>query len=524
MHIREYDEIGPGGGYLIEHGKETEVIFIGYYGIGVGKQIFRIFEDLNSFWAWRPEDEQLAVFNIYRELNATLTSAYSSGEIVKAYRNAVAALAPLHRVDLVEHWLRREDRMYIQANIGDELDGEYPKEQTYVKDDYWGLLALATALRCVLPIFSEAMAGHKSDDTFTYQIGFKLLEGTEFLENSQYVRLREFVDFILDKEGVVSSAGAILAGLSSSEIPDWVMSAVIADRIVTTPLPHKDDRDTDVRTKPLIVNLYRYINNRVMKLKTSTAFATKERVYESNRSNKDEDNTSVAENYPKPDLASYTALALYNHYEKNIESLARHMKADIDIEHVMRQYQLNMARTTWAPLNFQLKLTGLMTWLMGDVISPYAFGNILRPTTMAAIACAQVAAYELNFATVADIIGMVEAPRDSDTPVRGGLGEKLKSDQARILDEMLPYRRVLPAGTSGGLEVRVEGVQRHSIKNPAIHGIDRIMSEINDRSWILHTTEAIREESLMMGVGRGEYRIPFEMRNILSDFFIEILK
>jgi hypothetical protein len=38
------------------------------------------------------------------------------------------------------------------------------------------------------------------------------------------------------------------------------------------------------------------------------------------------------------------------------------------------------------------------------------------------------------------------------------------------------------------------------------------------------TTAEIREESLMMGVGRGEYRIPFEMRNILSDFIIEILK
>jgi hypothetical protein len=199
------------------------------------------------------------------------------------------------------------------------------------------------------------------------------------------------------------------------------------------------------------------------------------------------------------------------------------MKADINVDHVMQQYQLNMARTTWAPLNFQLKIVGLITWSQGDVISPYAYGNILRTTTMAAIACAQVLAYELNFATIADIIGMVEAPRDSDTPVRGGLGEKLKSDQARILDEVLPYRRVLPAGTSGGVEVRAEGVQRHCIKNPAIHGIDRIMAEINDRSWMLHTAE-IREESLMMGVGRGEYRIPFEMRNILSDFIIEILK
>lgn len=520
MRISEYDDLGPGAGLIIEHDLEEPIkMSIGQYGAAVGRNINRIFQDLNAFWAWRPKEEQIAIFNIYRTLNDEITSAFNESGMFNAYRDAIVKLAEYHRPDLLEHWLRRDGRMYLPDNLNDVLDVNYPKEQTYVTADYWGLLGYATALKALLPIFTEAMAGRKTDDIFTYLIGYQLITGTMYLDCDQYERLREFVEFILTKEEVTSSAGAILCGLSSAEIPRWIMSSVLIDRLVTTVLPRLSDVDGEYKTQSLIANLYRHVKKQVNKLNMGTAFATKEKIYESSRPN-EEDNTSFAENYPKVETAGHVALALLNMAGHEVVNLAQRVKPDVNVDHLHQLLAINMARTRWAPLKFQLRIVGL---IMRDVISPYAYGNLKRETTMNAITAAQVIMYERGFATISDIIGMVLAPTVKNVAARNGIGEKIKEDQLAVLRELLPMQRVMRGGESGATDVRREGRPRHSLKNPAVHGIDAIMSQINDRRWIVQSDELIQSASEMIAVGTStESVIPFSMRNILADFYIEL--
>lgn len=520
MRISEYDELGPGSGMLIEHdGQEPIRMGIGQYGATVGKELNRIFQDLNDFWDWRPKDEQLAIFQIYVDLNEDLTSAFNENEIFSAYRDAVRRLAEYHKPALLEHWLRREGRMYLPDNLNDVVDVNYPKEQTYTTSQYWGLLGYATTLKVLLPIFAEAMTGRRSDDIFANLIGFQLLNGTAYLDCEEYDRLREFVEFILAKENVTSSAGAILNGLSSAEIPRWVMASVLIERLVTTVLPRISDVDGEYKTQSLIASLYRHVKKQVNKLTLGTAFATKEKIYESSRPN-EEDNTSVAENYPKVEGPGHVALAMFNHYEKDIIELGQGIKPDIDVEHLRTMLAINSARTNWAPLEFQLKITGLVC---ERYISPYAYGNILRGTTINAITVAQVLLHEIGFSTIADIISMTPVPVTANVAARNGIGEKIKEDQQSVLHELLPLQRVFRGGESGATDVRREGRPRHSIKNPAIHAIDTIMSQINDRRWHVHTDARIKEASEMVSIADGSAQvIPFSMRNILADFFIHI--
>lgn len=520
MRVQEYTEIGPGGGILIEHEHEEPLrMGIGQYGANVGKQINRIFQDLNEFWAWRPKEEQLAIFNIYRDLNEEITSSFNENAMAHAFREAIRALAEYHKPALIEHWLRLEGRMYLPDNLNDVLDVNYPREQTYVTSDYWGLLAYTTSLKALFPIFAEAVTSRKSDDTFAFLVGYQLMSGTMYLECEEFQRLEVFVEFILNKEKVTSSAGAILNGLSTTEIPRWVMSSVLVERLVTTVLPRISDVEDEQKTQPLIANLYRHVKKQITKLISGSVFATKEKVYESVRAN-EEDNTSFAENYPKVETAGHVALALFNHYEKDVIELARHIKADVDVDHLRSLLAVNMAREQWAPLKFQLKLVGIVTW---PVISAFAHGNLLRGTTMNAITTAQVVLHELGLSTISDIIGMTPAPIVRNVAARNSTGEKIKEDQLAVLGQLMPYQRVLRGGdVAGAKDVRREGRPRHSIKNPAVHAIDTIMGQINDRRWLVHTDEKIREASEMMATSsNNEHVIPYTMRNILADFFIE---
>lgn len=520
MRISEYDELGPGSGMLIEHDLEEPIkMGIGQYGSSVGKNINRIFQDLNAFWAWRPKEEQQAIFNIYKNLNEDITSAFNESDMFSAYRDAIVALSEYHKPDLLEHWLRRDGRMYLPDNLNDVVDVNYPKEQTYTTSQYWGLLGYATSFKALMPIFSEAMTGRKTDDIFTYLIGHQLITGTMYLDCEQYERLREFVEFILAKEQVTASAGAILCGLSSAEIPRWIMSSVLIDRLVTTVLPRLSDVEGEYKTQSLIANLYRHVQKQVTKLNMGTSFATKEKIYESNRPN-EEDNTSFAENYPKVKTAGHVALGLMNQAGRDIVELARRVKPDVNVDHLLSLLAINEARTRWAPLKFQLKIAGLV---MRKEISPYAYGNLKRDTTLHAMTAAMVIMHELGFSTISDVISMVPAPVLKNVAPRSGVGEKIKDDQLNVLRELLPLQRVLRSTESGVTDVRREGRQRHGIKNPAVHAIDSIMSQINDRRWIVYSDSAIREASEMIAVSNSnESVIPFSMRNILADFYIEL--
>lgn len=520
MRISEFDDLGPGSGILIEHDLEEPIkMGIGQYGASVGRNVNRIFQDLNAYWAWRPKEEQTAIFNIYKTLNDEITSAFNESDMFSAYRDAIVKLSEYHKPDLLEHWLRRDGRMYLPDNLNDMHDVNYPQEQTYVTSDYWGLLGYATSLKALFPIFTEAMTGRKTDDIFTYLIGYQLITGTMYLDCEQYERLRVFVEFILAKEGVTASAGAILCGLSSAEIPRWIMSSVLIDRLVTTVLPRISDVEGEYKTQSLIANLYRHVQKQVNKLNMGTSFATKEKIYESNRPN-EEDNTSFAENYPKVKTAGHVALGLLNHAGGDIVELARRVKPDVNVEHLLALQAVNNARTRWAPLKFQMKIAGIV---VRSQISPYAYGNLKRPATINAMTAAMVILHELGFSTIADIISMVPAPTIKNVAPRTGTGEKIKDDQQASLRVLLPYQRVMRGNESGATEVRREGRPRHAIKNPAVHAIDTIMAQINDRRWIVHNDPAIRDVSEMIAVNNSsESVIPFSMRNILADFFIEM--
>ena len=509
MRISLDDEFPDLGLLNIEHAGQSVKIELGYYKSKM-KETENMFRDINAFWAWRGDEEGAQIFALFEQIADSIDNTHHVQHKFREINDAVQKLSKLHEVTLVEHWARRYSDIRFPDNLVTELEESWRKEQTYFEDEYYQLTGMSIALKFMIPVWGGYMSARIADETFPEKRALALLDRTTLKESAPYQRLEEFVHFILENNGAQSTAGALLQGIGSLDLPDWMFSSVVVERLAPSTLSHKDDPAGEKATS-LIANLFNHIDNRLTGLDKKTSFRVNNKSPERGTRN-EEDNTSIAEVYTLRHNLSEPQLAIFDYFSEDLERNARMVKDDIDINHVKQMVVINMRRKRLNHQEFQLRLVGLVT---RKVVSPRSYGYIDRQGTMNLISIAQVALHEWGFSTIAELISGQQVT--TQHVLGEGMGrsgrDKIKDYREQALDALLPHKRM----------VKLNKGQKASEKNPALLAIDRIMSAVSGKLWETEVTETIAAKSEMIKVPAGR-RVPYEMSNLLADLFIELNK
>lgn len=498
-------EMGIAGEIFISHRGQTLSWAAGEFGKKYFEPEMRLFDHINRFWATLPEAKQDAIWSCYFRIHDLLNTCSDSLTLTRELTPMVAELYRVHDENLLqrlENWMSYNPDISIPARFSDTYvysdDKPGTREKTYIRSDYVKLVALALALRPMIPIWSEFIRTTKSETgtNFKEYYAFALLSKTSLIDCPAMERMRTYIRNIIKPDQ--SMTDSIVDGVGSEDYANWLLAALMVTRICVGDVRGLENQPC------LVITSYKYITQTTRQPKGSGAgaaiarkdFATGDGDHEPSR----------LESYKPKEEFSQGDLSPYKVYADDIFRTAKRLSQDIDLDLLASTLDNNKQLQKEALHDAQLTL---MQWVIAPVISPRAVFNMPKDTVIKLLSLAQVVLWQKGHQKLSLFTTAVKV-QDTDVMMLSGLGTvaRLTKDQIAELEKMYPYNR-LPASRPTA-----------KIINDAVAAIDIQTNRLNSCDWILTAPDAMITEVL----GKAQRRVgcPHDIKICLANLVLQI--
>ncbi|QDB71081.1 hypothetical protein CPT_Moabite_049 [Serratia phage Moabite] len=483
---------------LMGHPGEEPLVWDMRYYKKVNAEMFR---DINDFWRWRPEEEQAAIFQAFRNIRDVLGVVFDPNVLFSIINKEVIKIAKYHPIDLVDHWVRTRSQIRFPDNLKDEMDERDRPEQTYLRDDYRQLTSLSVILKFMLPIWSEyTMLKLGLRENQQEVVSMALLQRSGIEESAPFQRFRVFVDYIASDND--PGMRNILEGIGTLDMPEWIFSLMMVERLAAAVVSHNDDANKE-QTVNLISTLWAQTRAKLSPDQNRKKGDVRPKTFTS-ANGSEEDNSSTAESYkPKERISDGTRIE-FDYSAADAALMGRRLMNDIDLDLLKRLVRRNSLRKYFNPTEEQVKLTALT---LAKINPTRAMPHTDRTGAINMLSVAQTYLHQKGFSTLADLLG---ASRGEPCNTISG-SEQIKDHHKTILATIYPYRRQVKAGTGS----------KTVLKDPGTIAIETLTSKFAGYYWYRDTDDVIAESSKMV-IREGGMVIPSDIRLILADFIIAL--
>lgn len=242
----------------VEHGAESLPFSIKIYDRTkiTSSNSNNLFKEINRYMAYLPSNRQNEIFNAYKKISEIMAPG-SSYEMSLPWLTAeVNKIYQYVYVDELEKWvsLQRDIRYPNTAveKVGEDLD----KVKTYTRQDYFHLVVETIGLRMMMPIFGEYQTYIKSSSGTQWKelVAMRIFTKCDLYHYSAVSRLRAYCESFIESDDKHISSAAF-SGLSSSELPDWLLAGAIIKRLTVASL------DDNLDKGGLVKNIYGHVTN-----------------------------------------------------------------------------------------------------------------------------------------------------------------------------------------------------------------------------------------------------------------------
>jgi len=463
------------------------------------------FNDINAYWADLPFGQQTEIWNVYKKMHALIESVQNVNDLHRDLRLLVREMYSLHPMDKLNYWMRLKSRVKYPESLMDTYSPDLPKEMTYLRSDYTGLLTVVLALRIVLPIFSSyiSAAEQAAGNAFKEYVTMKLIDGSALDEYQPMQRLAEYVAYLSQNDQSKSSLSVLLGGLGTSEIPRYLLSLAVIRRVAIAELK------TQGEPVNIVSNVWHYVSSTARDIDKRFGGTTKFK--DGNDSGGEDDKQSVAETYKmKQEVAEATTLPDSVFLREYVQP-SRQIDTTVSEEFLAAMWNHHRVQTTFSPSPFQLTMTG---WVMAPTISARSIPYLENDALMRAISISQALLWHWGYPDLAALMTAVPAPRGMGEN-EGLLGKGWSSptkEMLRELDEIYPYwKRTSRKG------------DRTPDSNYALVSIRKVFQEIDSHDWVLKAPKQLLAKVTMDEYDNG-YATPKDLEYQLVDFVINNYK
>jgi hypothetical protein len=209
-----------------------------------------VFDFINWYWSKLPEAKQDRIFSVYQEMRKALDETAQGEFNDDVMRDLTRQMIELHQFNDLKSWItqpgiigwpdeRELPRHYEQAG-----SLKYPRDKTFILDDYQNLLTFILQIRTIVPLWAEFGFHHKETIAKVYgdMVRMRFLDNSHALDTPGFMKLVEYTKaMIATKSG--ASKSAIMDSLSTEEYPDWVLANVIFKKLATQSFRPADSAD-----------------------------------------------------------------------------------------------------------------------------------------------------------------------------------------------------------------------------------------------------------------------------------------
>ena len=217
-----------------------------------------MFMEIERYWSTLTSEEKEELFSAYEELE--MLGNEEPETIRKHAPEIVAQIAKFHRADRFRQ-LYPQSSVWIPQNVHEtyeEMSSNYPKEMTYIVQDYYELVILSLMVKPFIPVFlvmdafptTRAAVDSKRKSVYNLTHCMELLYDTEIAQLPAISKLRDFLVSVISKvqdggnKGPNSANLTVLAsicGYGTDMVEEYIMAfaviRLIAMKLIGAELP-----------------------------------------------------------------------------------------------------------------------------------------------------------------------------------------------------------------------------------------------------------------------------------------------
>jgi hypothetical protein len=463
------------------------------------------FRDINRYWSCLSTQRKKLIFNCYKDIKEVLDRVSLFGEDrvnVKQLSNElpakVASLYNLMPLEEIEQWSNKFSQVQFPTGlkIQHEEDDKLP-DKTYLVSDYKGLVILTLTLRPMVPVWGEyvRLIQKQTGTLFKEYVGIKLINHTQIIHSEYYKRLDRYINACVTND--VETRGAVVAGISKSEIPDWLMSIVIIRRLSVGEI------DASEETGNIITNIYGFVASTLDGL--NKKFGGVREKYPEDKVGEDGETGSVIEGFRPKQQASAGDIMIFNVYADNTFKIVKDIDPTVPDDLIELCMESSKCLRT---LNVTNLHQVLVQWVLAEVISPQAVLSLNREPFISSVAATQAILIHWGFYVLAGLLNSKGLLPDGNTAIINPTF-RISSDLIDELNIYYPY-----SFNSSGKAVNPAS---NSIYNVVKNYIDCYIWECLLSDDLLHYIQNKPNNNLVIKGGarifllQGEIRIPDQL-------------
>lgn len=460
-----------------------------------------VFRHINEFFASLPMQKQDAIWESYVEIKETMESVFDVKRLHNYLTDGITKLYSNLPLEDFFHWINIKSDIGIPASIKDDYDISNPKDRTYIRKDYSALILLSVALRPVVPIWSEYNARVKNliGNHYKEYQSLALLRNTELFHHEAMNKLRTYVEasstVISDSTADGSSTAAIVGGLGSEELPEWLLALSVVRRVAIA------DLDANSESGSIIANVYKYVSNSIKSL--DKRFKGRIKKKEQSKGD-DEDNASVIEGYKVKQEQSDGDLVALSVFTDRIDDITQRIQPDLDI---LKLNDCLSSIQKFSEMDIQPHQITLTQWVIDPIIPARGIPYLNKQALLKVMAITQAILWHRGFVDLAKLMSARPCGVDEEMLIGGFEFRSLIPKE--LMDELIRLYPYFPK-----LQNKQQGDRK---SNPASKAIDIITKELVREQWLLTGPHSLINDEVRMST-------PADIKAQLARFLIDRIK
>lgn len=346
-----------------------------------------IFRDINGYLAWLSANRRKRIWDIYVAMNEALKGIDNISVLTPRLAGYVEALYNEVPLEELDHWLRFHGNMVYPEGIKTERDPDDPMPiRTYIKSEYHDLIVLATALRLMVPIWGAYiyLIRNHAGTYYKEYIAMRLLSRSAIIESKAMLRLQAYIECFVTPTSDLKSA--IIAGLSATEIPVWLLSMIVIRRMAVGEVD-AEDRNS------MITNIHRFVDSTIKDLPNRFG-----NVREKYPEDDDNDESSILECYRVKETMTAGEMMTFNVYTQYITRMVKGVDPSVPDAYI------HACASALQPLDVMQIVKPhvvLVQWVLQNIMSPHAIPGLNKQALLRAMGATQAILWHWGFLDLA---------------------------------------------------------------------------------------------------------------------------
>lgn len=462
----------------VEHLREILMIDVTSYKTASIPYREELFDDLNRFVERQPPETQNKLFQIYKDVNECFRTIHEPNLLHVEIKKLVNELYEHISYTSVRDYIYRSEHVIFPVDLKSDYTENDQRSRnyvyrTYLKPEYIDLVILTLGLRFMVPIWGEHISRIEelTGNDFKEMQALDLIKKSKIWQWEPRKRLGLYIEASIDSSKL--NMTALLGCLSSTEIPDQLMSLAMTRKLSVSPISPKEEADS------LIKILYNFITGTYARI--DNKFGGNVKPKSMIDTGDDDDNSSVWDAYKTNQMISDGDKMLIEVYTEKPLEMAERVCPSIDLNLVRACLDVAMGMDD---VIIEQHHETLAQYILKVALPVKALTHLPKTAMLRCMAVTQAVLWHQGHREIA-LLSMAErAPaKEDEFYMSMEPRSRVSRDLVKQLDVLYPFYRQ---------ESRNQVPGKRS--NPAVKAIDILCDEILKHEWLPRAPEQLLKE------------------------------